>query len=28
VFGVTFDMPIDIEMKIGTDWLNLEELKI
>jgi len=28
VFGVTFDMPIEIEMKIGTDWLNLEELKI
>ena len=27
-FGIDFDMPIDIELKIGQDWLNLEEIKI
>jgi DNA polymerase I-like protein with 3'-5' exonuclease and polymerase domains len=27
-FGIDFDMPIEIELKIGKDWLNLEELEI
>ena len=27
-FGIDFDMPIEIELKMGTDWLNLEELEI
>lgn len=27
-FGVDFDMPIDIELKIGHDWLNLQEIKL
>ena len=25
-FGIDFDMPIEIELKIGTDWLNLQEI--
>ena len=25
-FGVDFDMPIEIELKIGNDWLNLQEI--
>lgn len=27
-FGIDFDMPIEIELKMGADWLNLEELEI
>ena len=27
-FGILFDMPIDIELKIGHDWLNLKEIDI
>jgi DNA polymerase-1 len=27
-FNVDFDMPIDIELKIGHDWLNLQEIRL
>ena len=27
-FGIDYDMPIDIELKLGYDWLNLEELNL
>ena len=27
-FGISFDMPVDIELKIGHDWLNLEEIHL
>ena len=27
-FGVDFDMPIDIELKIGHDWLNSQEIEL
>ena len=27
-FNLDFDMPIDIELKIGHDWLNLEEIDL
>ena len=25
-YNLVFDMPIDIELKIGHDWLNLQEI--
>ena len=27
-FNINFNMPIDIELKIGHDWLNLKEISI
>ena len=27
-FNINYDMPVDIELKIGHNWLRLEELNI